>query len=210
MRKTLILAVVVFAVPALAQKYEFGLQGGASLYQSKQIANSRGSVDAGFSPGWTAGVTLGHNMYDHVGGELRYSYLANKAKLKSEGEEAKFSTQTHAVHYDLLLHSSGINSKVRPYVAVGAGMKNYRGTGAEQAFQPLSNIAILTKTSEVQGLLSFGGGVKVRMNKTMLFRLDVHDYITPFPKKVITPGVGSSVSGWLNNIVTTAGLTFTF
>ena len=210
MRKSLIIAAVALAVPVFAQKYEVGIQGGASIYQSKQITNARGSVDAGFRPGWTAGVTVGQDMYDHVGGELRYSYLHNASKLTSGSAEAKFGGHSHAIHYDLLIHTRDRESNVRPYVAVGGGAKIYQGTGAEQAFQPLSDIAILTKTSDVKGLLSFGAGVKVKLKDSMWFRVDVHDYITPFPKKVITPGAGSSVGGWLNNIVTTAGLTFTF
>jgi hypothetical protein len=69
---------------------------------------------------------------------------------------------------------------------------------------------VLTRTQESQGLASFGAGVKVKISDRMWFRFDVHDYLTPFPKKVITPATGSGVSGWLNNIVPTAGLTFTF
>jgi opacity protein-like surface antigen len=210
MKLILAFAAAVIAVPAVAQKYEFGIQGGGSIYQSKEISNARGSVDAGFSPGWTGGITIGHNMYEHIGGELRYSYLDNDMKLTSGGTTDKFSGQAHAIHYDILIHSRGITSRVRPYVAVGGGAKIYRGTGAEQAFQSLSNIAILTKTNEPQGLASVGGGVKVKISDRMWFRFDVHDYLTPFPKKVITPATGSSVSGWLNNIVPTAGLTFTF
>jgi hypothetical protein len=210
MRKISFFAAVVFAVPAFAQKYEVGVHGGGSIYQSRQISNARGSVDAGFGQGWSAGVTIGQDMYEHVSGELRYSYLHNGSRLNAGSADAKFGAQSHAIHYDLLVHTTRREANVRPYVAAGGGAKIYQGTGAEQAFQPLSDIAILTKTTDFQGLLSFGGGVKVKLTESMWFRFDVHDYISPFPKKVITPGVGSSVSGWLNNIVPTAGLTFTF
>ena len=209
MRTNLILAAALVTVPALAQRYEVGVQGGISIYQSKQISNARGSVDAGFSNGWTAGITVGHNMYSHVGGEIRYGYLHNEMKLSSGSTTAKFGGESHVIHYDFLIHTADTSARVRPYVAVGGGVKIYRGTGAEQAFQPLSNIAVLTKTQEPQGMASFGAGVKVKMSDRLWFRLDVHDYLTPFPKKVITP-VGGAVSGWLNNIVPTAGLTFTF
>jgi hypothetical protein len=203
------MALAAVAVPALAQRYEFGMQGGTTIYFSQQISNSRGSVDAGFSPGWTAGFTLGNNMYEHVGGEIRYSYLNNGMKLTGGSATAKFAGEAHAIHYDLLLQGRS-SSRVRPYFAFGAGAKIYRGTGAEQAFQPLSDIAILTKTQGVQPLISVGGGLKVRISDNMLFRFDVHDYLTPFPTKVITPVAASSSAGWLNNIVPTAGLTFTF
>ena len=57
------------------------------------------------------------------------------------------------------------DSGIRPYVAIGGGMKHYRGTGEEQPFQPLSNIAILTKTNDTKGMVSVGGGVKVQLTR---------------------------------------------
>jgi hypothetical protein len=59
-------------------------------------------------------------------------------------------------------------------------------------------------------MASVGGGVKVKLTDKLWLRLDVHDYLTQFPKNVIAPNSGSSVGGWLNNIVGTGGITFTF
>lgn len=194
----------------MAQNYEFGVHGGASLFQKKTITNPTANADASFSMGYGGGFTLGHNQYERVGGEIRYNFLVNKMKLKSGSTEAEFDGQTHTFHYDFLLHTADRGAKVRPYVAVGGGIRQYRGTGTETAFQPLSNIAILTKTQDVKPVLSVGGGVKYALSEKMALRVDVHDYITPFPKEVITPATNSSVSGILNNIVASVGLTFTF
>jgi hypothetical protein len=210
MRIVYLFTAILIALPAFAQKYEFGVQGGISFYDKKTVTNPRGSADAGFNLGYAAGFTIGHNMYQHVGGEIRYTFLQNEMKLKSGSTEATFGSQAHVIHYDFLIHAKGLDSPVRPYVAFGGGMKYYRGTGAEQAFQPLSNIAILTKTSDTKGMASVGGGVKLKMTDKIWLRLDVHDYLTPFPKNVIAPNSGSSVGGWMNNIVGTGGITFTF
>jgi hypothetical protein len=43
-----------------------------------------------------------------------------------------------------------------------------------------------------------------------MFRVDIHDYLSPFPDKVIAPALNSTTGGWLNNIVPTAGISFTF
>jgi hypothetical protein len=211
MRLTLnLLAVALLAMPAFAQKYEFGILGGGSIYQSKQITNPGGNASAGFRMGWTAGVTVGHDMYKHIGGEVRYGFLHNQMKLTSGDSKASFGGQAHVIHYDILIHTRDTSSDVRPYVSFGGGLKMFRGTGAEQAFQPLSNIGILTKTQQTVALGSFGAGVKVRLSERTWFRFDVRDYLTPFPKEVIAPSPGSKVSGWINNIVPTAGLLFTF
>jgi hypothetical protein len=53
----------VCALPAFAQKYEFGVHGGVSFYNKKTITNTRGSADAGFKLGYVGGFTLGQNMY---------------------------------------------------------------------------------------------------------------------------------------------------
>jgi hypothetical protein len=37
----------------------------------------------------------------------------------------------------------------------------------------------------------------------------VHDYLTPFPKEVITPNPPSKVSGWIHDIVPMFGLSYT-
>lgn len=197
-------------MPGFAQKYEFGIAGGGSFYQSKSLTGSRGSADAGFDPGFAFSANIGNNMYERIGGELRYTFLKNDLKLSSGGTNVTFGSQAHAIHYDLLLHTSPMESKVRPYVAVGAGIKYFRGTGSEVLAQPLGNIALLTKANEVKGLVSVGGGVKVRVASRVLLRLDVHDYLTPFPDKVITPAAGvSAPGGWFNNIVFTLGVTLT-
>ena len=205
---TMTAALTVF--PAFAQKYEFALAGGGSFYQSHTVTNPKGDASAGFENGWAGSVAVGNNMYQHVGGEVRYTYLHNDAKLSSGSAKATFGAESHAIHYDFLLHATPVGSTIRPYVAAGGGIKFYRGTGTEVPFQPLSNIALLTKTTEVQGLLSVGAGVKVALTRRMMFRVDVHDYITPFPSKVITPALNSKASGWFNNIVATAGISFAF
>ena len=213
MRRTLslVIATIAFGAPALyAQRYDFTVFGGGSFTSSATISNPLGSVDGGFKPGFSAGASFGQEMYKYIGGEIRYTYQKQDMKLSGNGQEATFAGNSQAIHYDLLLHATPRNAHVRPYVAVGGGVKYYSGTGNESSVQPLSDIAVLTRTSQWVGLVSFGGGVKIALSHGITFRVDVHDYLTPFPKDVIAPAPGSSVSGWLNNLVPTAGITFTF
>jgi hypothetical protein len=197
-------------VPAFAQKYEFGVAGGGSFYQSKTVSNPKGDVDGGFSNGWLASAYVGQNMYTHLSGEIRYTYLHNDLKLSGGGQKATFGGEAHAIHYDLLFHTTPNGSKIRPYVAAGGGVKFYRGTGSEVVFQPLQTNALLTKTSQTVGLVSVGAGVKVAVTRRMSLRFDVHDYLTPFPDKVIQPNVNSKVSGWINNIIASGGVSFVY
>jgi hypothetical protein len=95
-------------------------------------------------------------------------------------------------------------------VSAGGGIKIYRGTGSEVAFQPLSNFALLTKDQDLTGLLSLGAGLKFALAPHIQLRLDVHDYLTPFPKQIIAPAANAKVSGWMQDIVPMAGIAVTY
>ena len=118
--------------------------------------------------------------------------------------------ETHALHYDFLWHATPRGAKVRPFLAAGAGIKVYRGTGQERVSQPLSQYALLTKGSELRALLSLGAGVKWEIAQSLQLRLEVHDYITPFPGQIIAPNVGSHMPAILQNIVPMIAIAYTF
>ncbi len=59
-------------------------------------------------------------------------------------------------------------------------------------------------------LVSVGAGLKFTIAKSVLLRLEVHDYITPFPATLIAPAPGSTVGGWLNDFVAEVGIGYAF
>ena len=52
--------------------------------------------------------------------------------------------------------------------------------------------------------------MKFNIAKSTLLRLEVHDYLTPFPSKLIAPVSRISVGGWLQDFVVSAGISFSF
>ena len=194
---------------ALAQTWEVGVGGGGSFFPSQTVNNPAGNATAGFNNGLAVSAWLGNNSGRKLGGELRYDYEKADLALSSGGTKATFAGRTNAIHYDFLLHLASDEASVRPFLAAGGGVKVYSGTGTESAVQPLSNIAFLTKTSETTALFSLGAGVKFNISRIAQLRLDMHDYMTPFPKNVIAPAAGSKVSGWVQDFVVMAGLSFT-
>jgi hypothetical protein len=50
----------------------------------------------------------------------------------------------------------------------------------------------------------------VPLGQHAFLRTEFRDYVTPFPKKVITPATGAKVSGWLHDIVPMVGIGFSF
>jgi hypothetical protein len=195
---------------AFAQKWEVGAAAGGSFYTSQTVQNAIANADAKLANGFALSGWLANNNNNTIGGEFRYDYERSGLKLGSHGTNVNFGGMTNAIHYDFLLHFAPTESHVRPFIAGGAGVKVYSGTGTEQVFQPLSDIALLTKTSQLEPLVSVGGGLKFALTRSSMLRLEAHDYLTPFPKNVIAPAQGSKVGGWLSDFVLSAGLSFGF
>ena len=206
--RVLILGMAV-AAAALAQQWEIGGLGGGSFLTSSTVKGANGSATAGFQPGPGFGAFAG-NFGDRFGGEVRYLYLDNGLKLSGGGSQATFSGVAHAIHYDFIVHPKHREDGLVPYLAAGAGVKIFRGTGKEQAYQPLDQFAYLTKTQQAVPLISAGGGVRYSIGRRALLRAELRDYLTPFPNKVVAPAPGAKIGGWLHNIVPMVGVSFAF
>jgi len=193
---------------AMAQKWEFGMGAGGSFYTPQDVTLGSTSASAKFKTGVAVSTWVGNNMTDRWGGELRYTYGMGDAQLKQGSAEAVFGAESHTVNYDFLWHARPSESSVRPFLAGGAGIKFFRGTGTEAISQPLSQYALLTKAGDVTGVVSVGAGVKMKLGAHAWLRLDVHDYMGPFPKQVITPNVGANVEGWMHDIVPMVAISF--
>jgi len=199
------LAVTFFAVCAcaplaFAQKWEVGAGVGGDFYTSQTISNPLGNADASLAKGFAVSAWLANNTSQSLGGEMRYDFEKSDLKLSGQGTSASFGAHTQAFHYDFLFHMAP--------PAAGGGVKLYSGTGTESEVQPLSSAAFLTKTSQIEGLISIGGGLKWTVGQSSQLRLEVHDYLTPFPKNVIAPAAGSKVGGWLQDFVVSVGISF--
>jgi Outer membrane protein beta-barrel domain len=193
---------------AMAQKWEVGVGAGGGFYTSQDVTLGSTSASAKFKTNVAVSTWIGQNISDRWGGELRYGYQPGDAQLKQNSAEASFGAESHTIDYSFLLHTKPADAKVRPFVSGGAGIKLYRGTGPETVTQSLSQYALLTKAKDLTAVVSVGAGVKVKLGTHAWLRLDVHDYMSPFPKQVITPNEGANVGGWLHDIVPMVAISF--
>jgi hypothetical protein len=195
----------------MAQEWEVGGMASYGFYRNAEATNPQGSATAGFSPGAAFGAVVGYNSSRLFSGESRYTYEMSDLKLSSGGTNASFGGDAHTVGYDLIIHPRSRNErKVQPFLAAGGGMKLYRGTGSQEAYQPLENFALLSKTQQVEPMISVGGGIKVMLSQHLVLRAEVRDFVTPFPKQVITPFPPTKISGWLNDFVPMIGISYIF
>ena len=207
------LCILALACGSCAAQWELGGFGGFATTVGSSVTNAAGvSADSGFKSSWVGGAVFGNDSNDHWGGEVRYFYRAGDAKLSSGSTEATFAANQQFVSFDLLYHfqKRSAHPKARFFIAGGGGGRFIDGTGQGTAVQPLSDIAILTQGRETLGVVDFGAGVKVRMGKHTQFRVEVHDYMSPASTKVIAPVPGAHTSGWMQDIVPSAGISYTF
>jgi hypothetical protein len=184
--------------------------GGGAFLNSVPLRGGPAAVTAGFSPGPAAGILIVHNRYTRWSGEIRYLFEERSPRLTATGQSASFSGQSHALHYDVVFNTRVRLERVQPYITLGAGMKVFRGTGAETSYRPLMQYGLLTRANDWKPMVAAGGGVKIRMRERLTARIDFQNHITPFPRKVITPASGITVGNWLFDFVPTFGLSWIF
>ena len=210
--RTFQLTVMSLAAAAVCfgQGWEIGGSAGASFLPQKSVTSSYGAANAGFQTGIAVGGFIGQNLYTNWSGEIHYGFMQSNLRLASGGQVATFSGQSHVLHYDIVFHTNRKDSKTQLFAVMGGGMKIFRGTGQEAAYQPLSQFAYFTKTQVVKPMATVGGGVKMRMKPHVYLRAEVRNYITMFPKDLIAPAPGSSFGGLLHNIVPSIGISYEY
>ena len=212
MKTTLLSALILGAASytCFAQQWEFGGGAGGSFLPGSGITSPFGSATTGFKGGAAFGAFVGQNLYPHISGELRYGFLQSNLRLASGGTEATFSGNSHVLHYDLILHTNRKESRVQYFGAVGGGLKVFRGTGAEAAYQPLSQYAYFTKTQVMKPMLSVGGGIKYVLRPRVILRTEFRDYVTMFPKELIAPAPGAKFGGILHDFVPMVSVSYEY
>ena len=196
-----ILLLAAAGTTCFAQKWEFGGGAGAGFLPGVPVTSALGSATAGFQSGFSAGGFAGQNLYNHISGEIHYAFLQSNLRLQSGGTEATFSGQAHVFHYDIVYHTNRKGSRTQYYAAVGGGVKVFRGTGTEAAYQPLSQFGYFTKTQTSKGMGTFAVGVRYALRPKVFLRTEFRDYSTAFPKEIITPAPGTKYGSLLHDFV---------
>jgi len=202
------LVLTAASAASFAQQWEFGAGGGGSFLNSVPVTGGTGSANAGIQTGAAFGGFVGYNQNKLIGGELHYGFLQSNLKLTSGGSTATFSGVSHIVHYDLTFRTIRNRGKLVLFAATGGGMRVFRGTGKEAAYQPLSQFGYFTRTQTVKPMLSVGGGAKFAISRSVFLRAEVRDYITAFPTEVITPPAGMKYGKLLHDFVPMFGISF--
>ena len=192
------------------REWEVGATAGGGWYHNSTVSNPTGSAKAGYDPQFAFGGFLGENPYRYIGGEIRYMFVVGEPTLKFHGTTASAGGYTNVIHYDVLIHTASRESEIRPFFALGAGVKVYSAPNLPDPAQPLRNFAILRHVNQTEPLISVGGGVKYLVSHDVQLRVDFRAYITPAPNVLFTPVPPSTIHGWIYQFVPTVGISYLF
>jgi hypothetical protein len=205
-----ILILAAAGASCFAQQWEVGGTAGAGFLPGVAVTSPVGAATAGIQTGLSAGAFVGQNLYPHISGEIHYSFQQSNLQLQSGGTTARFSGVAHEIYYDVVLHTNKKGSRTQYFAAIGGGMKIFRGTGTESAYQPLSQFAYLTKTQTLKPMADFGAGIRYQLTPRVILRTEFRDYITAFPKELITPAPGAKVGTLLHDFVPMVGIAYEY
>ena len=194
----------------LAQEWELGAAGGYGWNANPSIIGPAGSIRSGFASKGAMGVVFGQNMYEHIGGEVRWLYQFGGPELRFQGVQANASGYSNLITYDVLFHVTNREARIRPFIAGGAGAKIYTGNQLRSDGLPVVGSAVLVPCTQVEPAISVGGGLKYRVARHGILRLDFRTYMTPLPDRILRPTGLSQVHGWVYNFVPLGGLSFIF
>ncbi len=201
---------LLLAGSCCAQDWEFGGVIGDGAYKGGSVYSPEGTAQASILNRFAAGVVFGEDLYEYVSGEVRYMYQDGHPYLSFNGTRTDIQGQSHTITYDLLFHFKPRDSKWRPFLAGGLGAKDYVIAGPAPYPQPIPNIAALNAVNEWTLVESVGGGVKYRLQKHVLLRVDFRDYITTFPKGEITPAPHNTARGVFEQFTPMFGVSYLF
>jgi hypothetical protein len=205
-----VLLVIAAPLACLSQTWEVGGAGGYGWYINPTISNPSGSVQAGFPPRAALGAVFGNEMYQYLGGEIRYLFRFGGPELKLGGVISSMSGYTNLIDYDLLIHMRPRDVKLRPFFAGGAGIKVFTGTERPRERQMLPEFARLTPETEVEPVISAGAGVKYRFTRHAQFRIDFRTYFSPLPNHIFRTPASAATHGWVFDYVPMAGISYVF
>jgi opacity protein-like surface antigen len=204
------LAVLVLSGAAFAQQYEIGANVGYGFYRNGTIFSDSGTARAGIRNRFGAGIVLGDEFSEYVSAEFRYLYHDGHPFLQAPGVKSDIQGQSDALTGELLFHFKSREHRLRPFLAGGAGAKEYIIAGPEPFPQPIPQVASLTANDVWKVVFSAGGGVKFRLSPHMVLRAEFRDYLTTFPRQQIVPAPHNTARGVFEQFTPLFGVSYTF
>src|SRR6266849_5256045 len=197
-------------VSAAFGQWEIGADIGYGWYRNGTIFGPGVSAHGGVRNRFAAGLIVAQQANGYISGEFRYLFHDGHPFLELPGIKQDIQGQSHTLTYELLFHLNPSESRVRPFVAGGAGAKGYIVAGPEPFPQPTREIGTLVANDVWKVVFSVGGGVKFRLLRRVATRVEFRDYLTTFPRGQIVPAANTTARGIFQQFTPLFGLSYLF
>jgi opacity protein-like surface antigen len=192
---SVVLVLFSLSTAASAQVAEFGVLGGYSMLKKADIG-SLATVnpqpnDLQLQDGFRLGFRFTFNTWQFFGHEVGYAY--NRTNWLDNTTGSQVGSSIHQGFYDFLAYATPEGKKIRPFAAGGLQFSNFVWPG----------YSATSGGGSTKFGYNYGGGVKVKVSPIFLIRFDVRNYASPKPFGL------PAQNGWLNQLETSAGLSFT-
>jgi opacity protein-like surface antigen len=202
--------VVLFAGAAFGQQYEVGADIGYGFYRDGSVYSASGTAQAGIRNRFAAGILVGHEISKFVSAEFDYLYHDGHPFLQAPGVKSDIQGQSDALTVQLQFHFKTREHRWRPFLAGGAGGKDYVIAGPAPFPQAIPQIASLTTNDIWKVAFSVGGGLKYRLIPHLVLRAEFRDYLTTFPRQQIVPAPHNTARGIFEQFTPLFGVSYAF
>lgn len=200
----------LFVATAFAQQWEAGATVGYGWYRNGTIFSSTETAQEGIRNRFAAGIDLTNQFSDYLAYRLSYLYHDGHPFLEAPGVKVDIQGQSHALTLDLLVHFARRDHRFRPFVAAGAGAKDYVIAGPAPFPQPIPQVATLTTNDVWKVAFTVGGGVEYRLQRRVLLRAEFRDDLTTFDRQEIVPAPHNTARGIFEQFTPLFGLSYRF
>jgi hypothetical protein len=129
-----VVPLILFSGAAIWQQYEIG----ANKYRTVSVepvpdSRTREPRNPAFGIALQPGIILGDLFSDYVSAEFRYLYHDGHGFLQAPAVKADIQGQSDALTMEALFHFKKREQRWRPFLAGGAGAKEYIVAGPERS-----------------------------------------------------------------------------
>ena len=181
-----------------------GYTGHGTIYSANE------TVNAGIRNRFAAGILLSDEISKYVSAEFDYLYHDGHPYLQTTGVKTDIQGNSDALTLGLLFHFKSTEHRWRPFLAGGAGAKEYIIAGPAPFPQPIPQIASLTTNDVWKVVFDAGGGIKYRLRPHMILRAEFRDYLTTFPRQEIVPAPHNTARGIFEQFTPLFGISYAF
>ncbi|MDA2923829.1 hypothetical protein MYX65_04080 [Acidobacteria bacterium AH-259-L09] len=173
-----------------------------------------------FDLSYAGGFRIAEYLGEHFAGEFEYAFANQPMSLTSAPLGLPRLDLDHKIHkftYTALIYPMDRQRRVHPFLAIGAGASYYQISDDSKRRASQQGVEL---DNELKFAFSYGGGIKVQVERHWGLRFDVRNRVTSVPDFDLPPeapllpdgtvGTGFRPDGILNNWQVSAGFIFSF